>query len=207
MVDFNARPFAETKIAALAVPPLRPASARKDLILLCCGLAGLLLGFIFAAVRQSFRHTFRGASDVALVLTVPLLLTVPLTEAGPAETAGVEGKTKKGFDRLRKIFGTDLRRPVMPPGALMYAGAAAVVVCLAVWLGWVGHLQRWWGASPAPANVSADLGTVYPERLLQQVAALPTGPVAVTFRDKGHAVLGGPAEKGRDEMPRATSGP
>ncbi len=205
VADFDARPVAETKIADLAVPPLRPAFVRRDLILLCSGLAGLLLGFVFAAIHQSFRHTFRGARDVALMLNVPLLLTVPLTQAGPAETAGVEGKTKKGFDRLRKLFGTDLRRPAMTPG-LMYGGAATVAICL-VCLVWAGHLQRLWGAPPAPANMRADLETVYPQRLLEQVAALPTGAVALTFRDRGHAVLGGSAVVGRDETAKTTNGP
>ena len=173
--ELEAQASAHLRIASPAVPPLGPVSMRKELIVLYSAIAGLIVGFLFSMVRQSLRHIFRGASDVAGNLSAPLLLTVPFTEASPVGTTGVEGKKngvenkEKGLGRLRKIFGVDLRRPVAVPGALMFGGAAVVVIILSIAIGASGHLQHLRGsASRLPQGMRADLEAVSRARLTER---------------------------------------
>ncbi len=213
--ELEAQAYAHLRIASPAVPPLGPASMRKELIVLYSAIAGLIVGFLFSVVRQSLRHVFRGASDVAGTLSVPLLLTVPFTKASLVETTGVEGKKnreekkgeekkEKGLGRLRKIFGVDLRRPVAAPGALIYGGAAALVIFLSIAIGASGHLRHLWGsASGPPQGVRADLEAVSPLCLTDRKEGSPH--IEQELESRGELTMGnasrtaqgvGPAERG-----------
>ena len=208
--ELEAQASAHLRIASPAVPPLEPVSMRKELIVLYSAIAGLIVGFLFSALRQSLRHIFRGASDVARNLSVPLLLTVPFTKASAVETTIVEGKKKrekkkeKGLGRLRKIFGVDLRRPVAVPGALMYGCAAAVTIFLSIAIGASGYLQHLRGLAPTPPQgMRADLGAVSSPRLTERKESLPIEKELVRIRgelatgDVSRTAQGvGPAERG-----------
>ena len=165
--ELEAQALARIRVASLAVPPLEPASMRKELIVLFWAIAGLIVGFLLSVVRQSLRHIFRGASDVAGYLSVPLLLTVPFTRASLFDTSGAEGKKKRGKletepGRLRKLFGVDLRRPVAAPGTLVYGGAAAVVIFLAIAIGASGHLLHLRGAASTAQGKRTEPAVVSP---------------------------------------------
>ncbi len=209
--EIEAQASAHLRIASPAVPPLGPVSMRKELIVLYSAVVGLIVGFLFSVVRQSLRHIFRGASDVAGNLSAPLLLTVPFTKASPVETTGVEGKKnrvenkEKGLGRLRKIFGVNLRRPAAVPGALICGGAAAVVIFLSIAIGAPGHLQYpRASASRPPQGMRADLEAVSRVRLTERIeGSLPIekelerirGELAM--RDASRTAQGvGPGERG-----------
>ena len=103
--ELEAQASARLRIASPAVLPLEPVSMRKELIVLYSAIAGLIVGFLFSALRQSLRHIFRGASDVARELSVPLLLTVPFTRASPVETTVVAGKKKRDEKKGKESVG------------------------------------------------------------------------------------------------------
>ena len=208
--ELEAQASARLRIASPAVLPLEPVSMRKELIVLYSAIAGLIVGFLFSALRQSLRHIFRGASDVARELSVPLLLTVPFTRASPVETTVVAGKKKrdekkgKELGRLRKIFGVDLRRPVAVPGALVFGIAAVVTIFLSIAIGASGHLQLLRSLASAPTQgMGADLRAVSSPRLTERKESLPIEKELERIR--GELAMGdgtrtaqgvGPAERG-----------
>jgi len=208
--ELEAQASARLRIASPAVLPPEPVSMRKEFIVLYSAIAGLIVGFLFSALRQSLRHIFRGASDVARELSVPLLLTVPFTRASPVETTVVAGKKKrdekkgKELGRLRKIFGVDLRRPVAVPGALVFGIAAVVTIFLSIAIGASGHLQLLRSLASTPTQgIGADLGAVSSPRLTEHKESLPIEKELERIR--GELAMGdgtrtaqgvGPAERG-----------
>ena len=60
-----------------ALPPLRPKSPKKLLILSITAFLSLFIGFGYSVIHEYFDQTFEDADDFDRHLNIPLLLTIP----------------------------------------------------------------------------------------------------------------------------------